>query len=51
VTIELIDSRIDQHLEFEVAHEKALDAFHHPYIYAPMRVLDRPVDTEGAVQR
>jgi hypothetical protein len=51
VTIELIDSRIDQRLEFEVAPAKALDAFRHPYVYAPTRALGVAVDTEAAVQR
>jgi hypothetical protein len=40
VTIELVDNRIDERLEFEVAHDKALDAFRHPCAYAPAQALD-----------
>ena len=50
VTIELVDGRIDAHLDFEVAHEKALDAFHHPFAYAPVQALDL-VETRAAVRR
>jgi len=50
VTIELVDGRIDERFEFEVAHEKALDAFRHPYAYAPAQALDL-VETRAAVQR
>jgi hypothetical protein len=50
VTIELVDTRIDERLEFEVAREKALDAFRHPYAYAPVQLLDL-VETYAAVQR
>jgi hypothetical protein len=50
VTIELVDTRIDECLEFEVAGEKALDAFRHPYAYAPAQALDL-VETRAAVQR
>jgi hypothetical protein len=50
VTIELVDTRIDERLEFDVPPEKALDAFRHPFAYAPARVLDL-VETQVAVQR
>ena len=50
VTIELVDGRIDERLEFEVANEKALDAFRHPYAYAPAQALAL-VETRAAVQR
>ena len=50
VTIELVDERIDERFEFEVAHEKALDAFRHPYAYVPTQALDL-VETRAAVQR
>src|SRR6266550_7732413 len=40
VTIELVDGRIDERLEFEVAREKALDAFRHPYAYPHTHALD-----------
>ena len=49
VTIELVDNRIDERLEFEVAHNKALDAFRHPYAYAPAQALDL-VETRTAVR-
>lgn len=49
VTIELVDRRFDELLEFEVAPEKALDAFSHPYAYAPARALDELVATREAV--
>jgi hypothetical protein len=49
VTIELVDNRIDERLEFEVAPDKALDAFRHPYAYAPARALDL-VETRTAVR-
>src|SRR5213594_4270637 len=50
VTIELVDGRIDERLEFEVARERALDAFRHPYAYAPTQALDL-VEARAAVQR
>jgi hypothetical protein len=50
VTIELVDNCIDERLEFEVAHNRALDAFRHPYAYAPARALDL-VETRTAVRR
>jgi hypothetical protein len=50
VTIELVDNRIDGRLEFEVARDKALDAFRHPYAYAPAWALDL-VETRAAVRR
>jgi hypothetical protein len=49
VTIELVDNRIDERLEFAVAHNKALDAFRHPYAYAPAQALDL-VQTTTAVR-
>jgi hypothetical protein len=50
VTIELVDTRIDERLEFEVANDKALDAFRHPYAYASAQALDL-VETRAAVRR
>jgi hypothetical protein len=50
VTIELVDNRLDERLCFEVARDKALDAFRHPYAYAPARVPDGPAKTRKAVQ-
>jgi hypothetical protein len=49
VTIEIVDGRFDEFLEFEVAPDKALDAFHHPYAYAPAQALDDLVMTREAV--
>jgi hypothetical protein len=34
VTIEVVDGRLDERVEFEVAHEKVLDVLR-PYVYAP----------------
>jgi hypothetical protein len=50
ITIELIDNRIGERLEFEVANDKALDAFRHPYAYAPAQALDL-AETKTAVRR
>lgn len=50
VTIELIDGRLDERLEFEVARHNALDAFRHPYAYAPAQALDELVTAREAVQ-
>jgi hypothetical protein len=50
ITIELVDTRIDERLEFEVANDKALDAFRHPYAYVPAQALDL-VETRTAVRR
>jgi hypothetical protein len=50
VTIELVDSRFDEYLEFEVARDKALDAFRHPYAYASTAALDGLDATREAVQ-
>ena len=49
VTIEIVDGRLDERLEFRVASDKALDAFYHPYAYAPARALDALVATKEAV--
>jgi hypothetical protein len=35
VTIAVLDTRSDEALEFEVDGSAALDAFNHPYAYAP----------------
>ena len=50
VTIELTDRRLGTRLGFEVAGSRALDAFHHPYVYAPDDALEL-VETSVAVQR
>ena len=50
ITIEPIDNRSDEPLEFEAAHDKALDAFRHPCAYAPAPALDL-AETRTAVRR
>jgi hypothetical protein len=35
VTIDVYDESLDESFEFEVARDRARDAFHHPYAYAP----------------
>jgi hypothetical protein len=35
ITIAVVDTRSDEALEFEVDGNAALDAFNHPYAYAP----------------
>ncbi len=37
LTIEVVDVRRDERLEFDVAGGDALDAFYHPYAYAHER--------------
>jgi hypothetical protein len=49
VTIEVVDTRSDETLEFEVDGRAALDAFNHPYAYAAARrEHDRVVSQYGA---
>jgi hypothetical protein len=43
VSIEVSDARFDDRFEFEVPGNDALDAFHHPYAYAPARLRALPV--------
>jgi hypothetical protein len=50
VTIELVDHRSDECLEFGVARERALEAFRRPYAHAPAEALDL-AETRAAVQR
>jgi hypothetical protein len=45
ITLEVLDSRSGVRLEFDVDRHAALDAFNHPYGYAPNRMFG------GAVQR
>lgn len=40
VSVEVFDANLDEGFELEVDGHYALDAFHHPYAYAPTRVLD-----------
>jgi hypothetical protein len=51
VTIELVDDRRGERLEFGVARRSALDAFHHPYVYAPQPGPARIIASTEAVQR
>ena len=51
VTIELIDDRLDERLEFAVNRHNALDAFRHPYANAPQQASTRFIATGKAVQR
>ena len=41
VFVVVVDEQQDTSLQFDVPPAKALDAFHHPYAYAPLR---RPED-------
>ena len=33
LTLEVYDERLDEFFELEVPKDRALDAFHHPYVY------------------
>jgi hypothetical protein len=35
VSVSVFDESLDESFEFEVARDRARDAFHHPYAYAP----------------
>ena len=50
VTIELVDHRSDERVQFDVAPDKALEAFRHPYAHAPAQALDL-LETRAAMQR
>ena len=39
ITIEVLDSRSGQRLDFAVDRHAALDAFNHPYVYAAKRMF------------
>jgi len=39
ITLEVLDSRSGQRLDFEVDRHAALDAFRHPYVYAAKRMF------------
>jgi len=47
VTVEVFDARIDEGFHFEVEGCRALDAYNHPYAYAPVSVLDRRLPVDG----
>jgi hypothetical protein len=51
VTIELVDDRRGERLEFAVARRNALEAFRHPYVYAPQPAATRFIASTKAVQR
>jgi hypothetical protein len=51
VSIEVFDARLDEGFELEVDGHHALDAFHHPYAYAPTRVLDGTTRRSKAVHQ
>ena len=35
VAIDVHDTKSDEHLAFSVPRDRALDAFYHPFLYAP----------------
>jgi hypothetical protein len=35
VTVSVVDHRSGDEIHFAVPHDRALDAFHHPFAYAP----------------
>jgi hypothetical protein len=49
VSVEVFDTHLDEGFELEVDGSRALDAFHHPYAYAPSRVLARSARTGTVV--
>ena len=42
VIVEVFDARIDDGFQFEVEGSRALDAYNHPYAYAPVSLLEVP---------
>ena len=48
VSIDVTDWRAETHFRVEVPRERALDAFHHPFVYAP---LDLPRQSPEPVSR
>jgi hypothetical protein len=38
VSIDVTDWREETHFRVEVPRERALDAFHHPFVYAPLGI-------------
>ena len=51
VAVEVFDARLDERFQFGVDGSHALDAFHHPYAYAPARVPEGSAETREAVHR
>ena len=45
ITLEILDLRSGERLEFDVDRHAALDAFKHPYVYAANRQSDRTCTT------
>jgi hypothetical protein len=43
VSVVVYDAQFDERFEFDVDARVALDAFHHPYVYAPADVIRRLV--------
>jgi hypothetical protein len=43
ITVVVFDSQFDECFEFDVDARVALDAFHHPYVYAPAELVRRLV--------
>lgn len=49
VTLEVLDSRSEEKLEFDVDRHAALDAFNHPYAYCGQaRIRMSPASVEAA---
>ncbi len=42
VTLEVLDSRSGERLEFDVDRHSALEAFEHPYVYATTTTIPEP---------
>jgi hypothetical protein len=42
LTVSVADSKSGEFFEFEVARDKALDGFYHPYSYAAFRLASSP---------
>jgi hypothetical protein len=49
VTVEVFDARAREGFEFEVDGCDALDAFHHPYVYAASRAAGSPIAVVAAL--
>jgi hypothetical protein len=46
-SVEIFHAATEQTLHFTVAHERALDAFYHPFAHLAARSDDRLVRTQG----
>jgi hypothetical protein len=47
VTVEVFDARLDEGFRFEVEGARALDAFNHPYAYAPALVREGSIGSRA----